>query len=626
MRRKLSWKLQAERPACLFRNVGLLAGTLALLSLLLGWAGSVPSVRSDRWLADVKYLSSNDLKGRGNGTPELDQAAAYIAGQFRQTGLQPLGGSYYQPFETVVGAELGQDNRLAVLPAAAKPFRLHQEFLPLSFSASGEQTGSLAFVGYGITAPEYGYDDYAGIDVGGRIVVVLRHEPQEKEENSVFRGRRLTRHAELVSKAINARNHGAVAMLLVNDPLNHSGDDLIHFGSLAGPSDVGIPVLHVKQEVVSAWMARAGRSLKEIQKAIDRDLTGDSFLLPAQLQVSVRADVEQQRRTLKNVAGYLPGSDPVLRDEIIVIGAHYDHLGLGGQNSLAPQQVGQIHHGADDNASGTAGLMELARLFSAQRARVRRSLLFLAFAGEELGLLGSSHYVEEPLLPLGRTIAMLNLDMIGRVQKKKLYIGGVGTSPGFRPLIEELNQDLQFQLDYSDSGYDASDHMSFNREQIPVLFFFSGLHGDYHKPSDTWEKQEPEETAWVLELVSRVVWRIDAAEERPPFTPVRRADRRQREEGEEDREAGYGPYFGSIPDFGETAKGVKFADVREGSPAAQAGLRAGDVLVSFDGKEVQNLYDFTYLLRGKSPGDEVPVVVLRGGRELKAAVKLASRE
>ena len=598
-----------------------LAAVLASLAVMAGAAGA-PAVRSDRWLADVKYLAGDELKGRGNGTPELDLAADYIAAQFREAGLKPLGSSYFQPFDAVVGADFGQSNGLALLSPEAVSYRLNQDFIPLGFSDSSEQTGALAFVGYGISAPEYDYDDYAGIDVSGKIVLVLRHEPQEEDDNSVFRGKQTTRHAELVSKAINARSHGAAAMLLVNDPVPHSGDRLLSFGSVRGPSNVGIPVFHVKQSVAAGWMAQANKKLEDLQKEIDRDLSNRSFVLPASLQLKVRADVQHRQRSLRNVIGYLPGNDPVLSKEVIVIGAHYDHLGLGEQDSLAPASAGQIHNGADDNASGTAGLLELARLFSAEPTRLRRSVLLMAFAGEELGLLGSAYYVEQPLLPVDRVIAMLNLDMIGRVRDQKLYVGGVGTSPGFRQLVQQENQELGFRLDFSDSGYEASDHMSFTRKQVPVMFFFSGLHGDYHKPSDTWDKVEPGETASVLELVRRIAWRIDEAEQRPQFVQVQRG----RPVASSGEGQGYGPYFGSIPDFGENSKGVKFADVRPDSPAGKAGLLAGDILVQFDGKDVQNLYDFTYMLRGKSPDDEVPVVVLRGEKEVRALVKLARRE
>jgi len=574
------------------------------------------------------------MKGRGSGSPELTQAANYIADQFKAIGLEPLNGTYFQPFEAVVGAEMGRNNSLALSGASGHSYRLNQDFIPLSFSATAEKSASLAFVGYGITASEYNYDDYAGIDVNGKIVVVLRHEPQEESDQSVFRGRQITRHAGLVNKAINARSHGAAALVLVNDPVNHSDDRLIRFGRIDGPADMGIPIIQVKQSVAAEWLRRSGRSLEDLQRAIDRDLSNQSFLLPADVELSIQAEVSQKKAVLHNVVGFLPGTDPALRDQVIVIGAHYDHLGLGDEDSLAPNAVGQIHHGADDNASGTAGMMELARFFSERSNRPRHSMLFMGFSGEEIGLLGSAHYVEQPLIPNERIKAMINLDMIGRVSRNRLYVGGVGTSPSFRQWVQEENQSAGFQLDFSDSGYGASDHMSFVRRDIPVLFFFSGLHTDYHKPTDTWEKQQPEETAKVLDLVSRVAKRIDSTEERLQFVRVERRDRAAQAAhgdaaapaGDPGESQGYGAYFGSIPDFAELERGVKFADVRAGSPADQAGLRAGDILMQFDGKEVRSLYDFTYYLREKKPGDEVPVMVVRDGQELRVTVKLGSRQ
>jgi hypothetical protein len=608
--------------------------TLPLVLLALVAAAGIASghIRSDRWLEDVKYLASPALKGRGSGSPELNEAANYIAEQFKKTGLETLNGSYFQPFEAVIGAELGQSNQVALLGSSRRTYRMRQEFVPLSFSGSGDKTAGVVFVGYGITAPEYNYDDYAGIDVTGKVVLVLRHEPQEQDNQSIFRGREITRYAGLVSKAITARNRGAAAMVLVNDPVPHTNDRLIGLNQIDGPSDIGIPVIQVTQAVANDWVRRAGRSLEDLQKAIDKDLSKQSFALPPDVEVRVQTDVRQRKAALRNVVGYLPGTDPAVRDRIIVIGAHYDHLGLGEQDSLAPNAAGQIHYGADDNASGTAGMMELARFFSEEANRPRHSLLFMAFSGEERGLLGSAHYVESPMIPLDRTVAMMNLDMIGRVSRNRLYIGGVGTSPQFRQWIQEENQGLGFQLDYSDSGYGASDHMSFVRRNVPVLFFFSGLHADYHKPTDTWEKQLPAETAKVLDLVSRVVKKVDATNEKLEFVRVQRQqqprDHGVAAPGEQtgDPGPGYGAYFGSIPDFGEVERGVKFADVRDGSPAAQAGLRPGDILISFDGKEVRNLYDFTDYLRAKRPGDEVPVVVLRGGQEVRATVKLGSRQ
>ncbi len=623
-----------------FAKVGArLARLAAVCALFLAPVSALAPVRGDRWLADVKYLASDELKGRGDGSPELDQAADYIAHEFRELKLEPFSGGYFQPFDATVGADLGPNNSLVSLETPPHAFQMRKDYIPLSFSGSGELTGNVAFVGYGITAPEYRYDDYAGIDAKGKIVVLLRHEPQEDDEKSVFLGKRMTRHAALYSKAMNARNHGAAAMLLVNDPVHHNEDKLIRFGD-GGTDSVGMLSFQVERSAAERWMKPSGHSLEELQKEIDKDLSNHSFLLPSTVQLKIEGDVKVKHATLKNVAGLLRGSDPKLRDEVIVIGAHYDHLGLGDYDSLAPDKIGQIHHGADDNASGTAGMMELARSFTADGARPRRSILFLAFAGEELGLFGSADYVKEPLLPLDRTVAMLNLDMIGRVKGNKLYVGGVGTSPGFRSLVTEENKsengDPAFQIDFSDTGYDASDHMSFARKDVPVMFFFSGLHADYHKPTDTWDKMEPEAVARVLALVARVAKRIDAADERPVYVQAR-ADRRNHGNGEGERptaesgsqgegQSGYGPYFGSIPDFGEQTNGVKFADVREGSPAGKAGLKAGDILTEFDGKPVQNLYDFTYALQAKNVDDVVPVVVLRGGEKVRVMVKLGRRE
>jgi hypothetical protein len=606
------------------RLVGLFALILAGASLAFAAA-----INSSRWLNDARYLSSPEMKGRGSGLPELDKAADYIANEFRRAGLEPIGSSFFQPFTASTGADLGRENVLAAVGPAARTYRLRTDFIPLSFSGSGDKTGALAFAGYGITAPEYNYDDYKGIDVSGRIVLVLRHEPQETEEGSIFRGRETTRHAEFVNKAINARNHGAIALLVVNDPVNHSGRDdrLVPFGAASGPENLGIPVVQIKQEVATAWMQQAGYSLIELQKAIDRDLSSQSRLLPESLKINLKADVRQVRSDLKNVIGVLRGSDPKLRDEYIVIGGHYDHLGYGEQGgSMAPSQTGQIHHGADDNASGTAGVMELARILSQERSGLRRSVLFMLYSGEELGLLGSAHYVQQPLVPIDRTIAMLNLDMIGRLNNNKLFVGGTGTSPGFRKLLEGENGASGFDLDFSELGYAASDHASFGRSGVPVMFFFTGLHADYHKPSDTWEKLDPVGTAKILELVARVTRRIDATDARPAYTAPPPRGRGGSRTADAPPQPGYGVYFGSMPEFGYSEPGVKFADIREGSPASVAGLRAGDVLIKFDGSEIRSLEDFTYALQGKQPGDTVAVVVRREGKDFQASVKLGRRE
>src|SRR5581483_3291198 len=336
------------------------------------------------------YLASPELRGRATGSPELEKAAHYIANQFHSFGLKPIDGkSYFQAFNVTTNAKLGPANKFEyTLDGKTTELTFHDAFIPFNFSSRAKLSGEVVFVGYGITAPEYHYDDYAGVDVKGRIVLVLRHEPQENSSTSVFDGKRLTRHAEFISKVINARNHGAAGLIVINDPLNHSGadDTLIPFNGMSGPGDLGLISMQVKQSVAAEWLKSTGHSAEELQRLIDSDLSNHSFAFPDSFQLNIRADVRQRRSDLKNVVGLLPGGDPKLRDQVIVIGGHYDHLGLGEYGSLAPSLKGQIHHGADDNASGTAGIMELARMLSADRENLRRSILFIAFAGEELGL------------------------------------------------------------------------------------------------------------------------------------------------------------------------------------------------------------------------------------------------
>jgi len=289
---------------------------------------------------------------------------------------------------------------------------------------------------------------------------------------------------------------------------------------------------------------------------------------------------------------------------------------------MAPSMAGTVHPGADDNASGTAGVIELARWFATQ-PKQKRGILFLCFAGEEMGLLGSAYYVAHPELPLGQAVAMINMDMIGRIREGKVYIGGTATGSTLRPMVERVAPKYQLNVDFSDGpASGGSDHVSFTTGQVPALFFFSGLHGDYHKPSDTWDKIDAPDAAKLLQMVAEVAEDLREAPDRPQFVRVAPAPTPMGG----GTGSGYGPWFGSVPDFGEGVKGVKFADVREGSPAAKAGLKAGDVMVEFDGKKIENLYDFTYALQAKKVGDEVMVKVLRDEKPVEAKVTLARRQ
>jgi hypothetical protein len=573
---------------------------------------------SQHYLDDIKALTVPAMEGRGDGTKGLTLAAHLIEQRYKSLGLDPAGkNSYFQPFTLVTGARLKADNHFQIQTGTTKAaLKRDQDFVPFSFSSSGSASAAVVFAGYGVSANEFGYDDYDKMDVKDKIVVVLRYEPSGFSAKSGNTG--LTQHSQLISKAINARNHGAKALVLLNGKLSAGEDDLLtRFGSVSGPVNGGILLLQVKNAVAESWFKAAGKSLAEIQDQINSSTKPGSFAFPDNLHVSLKVDIENTQATANNVLAYLPGQT----DEYVIIGAHYDHLGRGNFDSLAPSQIGQIHPGADDNASGTAGVLELARRFAPLKGKLRRGILFASFAGEELGLLGSAEWVKNPTLPLDKAVAMLNMDMIGRIKDDKVYIGGVGTGSTFQSTLEQAQSKTNFKIEYSAGGYASSDHTSFVTKRIPVLFFFSGLHSDYHKPSDTWEKINADAALRLLDLVSSVSQQIASASDRPSFITVVENKPAAGASG-----SGYGPYFGSIPDFGQVENGVKFSDVKPGSPAAKAGLKAGDVLVQFGDKPIKNLYDFTDALRRSKVGDVVEVKVLRDGQPVSATVTLEQRK
>jgi Peptidase family M28/PDZ domain/PA domain len=594
--------------------------SLWLLSLAIVANAAPQSIgRTDptSYLDDVKALTASSMEGRGDGTKGLTRAAHLLESRYKSLGLKPAGtNSYFQPFTVITGAKLKSHNRITVTEGTQKrDLKLNQEFVPFSFSASGSVTAPLVFAGYGATAEEFGYDDYSGIDVKDKIVVVLRYEPPGFAEKSGNTG--LTRHAQLISKAINARNHGARAIVLLNGKLGDGEEDtLTRFGSVSGPENTGIVLVQLKNDVGDNWFRIAGKSVAEVQGQLNHSTKPQSFVFPDQLHVSINVDIETTRATVNNVLAYLPGKT----DEYVIIGAHYDHLGYGNYDSLAPSQIGQIHPGADDNASGTAGVLELARALAPIKGTLQRGILFASFAGEELGLLGSAHWVQQPTLPLEKAVAMLNMDMIGRIKDDKVYVGGIGTGSTLKAAIEQAQAKSNFKIEYSPGGYSASDHTSFVTKRIPVLFFFSGLHSDYHKPSDTWDKINSQGAARLVDVVGDTGLQLASAPDRPTFIAV-----------VEDKplagaSGGYGPYFGSIPDFGQVENGVKFSDVKPASPAAKAGLKAGDILVQFGDKPIKNLYDFTDALRRSKVGDVVDVTVMRDGKTVQASVKLEQRK
>jgi Zn-dependent M28 family amino/carboxypeptidase len=594
-----------------------------------------PSV--DRLKKDVSYLASDQLDGRRTGTAGADEAARYIASEFSKIGLKPGVARYLQSFPYVAGVELGKNNRLSTNELT---LTVGKDWMPLGFSTNGNlEKAAAILVGYGITASDLNHNDYSNPKVAGRIAIAFSGTPDGDNPHSQF-----ARHEDVRWKAIAARNAGAKALLVIARENNFNEDRLsrLHFDNTGG--DAGFPVIAISRQSAEQLL---NKPLTEIEQAA-KSKTDAAY---AEVASSINLAVEVIRRNVPayNVVGVLEGSDPVLKNENIVIGAHYDHLGRGGSGSLSPTS-GEIHHGADDNASGTAGMLELARIFSTQKARPKRTLIFIAFGGEEEGLLGSAYYVNHPLTPLTNTVAMINMDMIGRMRDRKLVIGGVGTAAEWKQIITQANtaQSLQvttnspapvkgvpivvsangkpivtvdpngaFELTMNEDGYGPSDHSQFYGKQIPVLFFWTGTHSDYHKPSDTFEKINYDDEARILKLVAAIVRDVDGAAKRLTY---------QTAKADPPRGGGFRVYLGTIPNYADSTNGLLIDGVREGSPAEKGGIKAGDRIVKIGPREVKNVYDYTAALGEMKAGQEYVFEVVRGAEKLTLKVTPEARK
>ena len=411
-------------------------------------------------------------------------------------------------------------------------------------------------------------------------------------------------------------------MIFVTGPLYHAEevDDLIPLRNDYSGTDHRLPAISMRLSVVSPWLASAGVDLKAWQEEDDRTLKAHGSPLPA-VHLDVTTDLRKTTADAWNVVGRIPGSDPALAAQAIVVGAHYDHLGVGGPESLAPDQYGSIHNGADDNASGTAALLAVAEALRRAPAPPRRTVFLAAFSGEEEGLLGSSRFVHDPPIPLERIVFMLNMDMVGRLRGDKLTVSGLGTSDGFQEAVASAAAMQRLQIQPDRSGFGASDQTVFYTKGVPVLFLFTGPHQDYHRPEDDADRIVYDGLARIAAVAVNLSTRFANADAAPTFRKV-----------DDDRPSGggggrgYGPYFGSIPDFGEPpAPGVLLSGVRAGSPAETAGVRAGDLIVRFGGTEVRNLEDYTFALRKRKPGDVVEIVVVREGQQVTLSATLEKR-
>jgi hypothetical protein len=638
---------------------------------------------------DVKKLASDDWEGRGLGTKGIDQAADFLAAEFKRLGYNTelFDGTPFQKFNVTVSNKLGkaERNNLAFEPTEKEsasgqplnmlPLLLGKSFTPLSIGGSGKVDLPIVFVGYGISSKDDKYDDYEGVDVKNKAVIILRHEPQQKNPHSPFDGTSDSMHAPLMKKVSNAYQHGAAAVLFVTDEVEIRGkvaaqrkrwqealekaktefdslakvknddlealdeerlrlmrvieklktqgtdlgtefDPLLPFERGDASDSRRLPVVHVRRLLIDQLFKASGHpTLAKLEEEIDKDLKPQSFEVKGyRLQGEVQ--VERVDAEVKNVVAVMEGEGP-LADETIVIGAHYDHLGRGDAGSL---QVGskEIHNGADDNASGTAVLLDIARRLAGKK--LPRRIVFIAFTGEERGLLGSGHYVHNALYPLSKTVAMLNMDMVGRLKNDDLVVYGTGTAKEFDALVTKLNDrdPFHFTIKREPGGFGPSDHASFYAAKIPVFHFFTGLHNDYHRPSDDIDKLNIEGMRRIGEFVTEFALAI-ANEPKPPEYQQAGSEKFGRGGTEK---KGSRPYFGSIPDLGSTAEGYALQGVAKDGPAEKGGLKAGDIIIGVAENKIGNLDDFDSALRKFKGSDVVEITVKRDGKEQKFKVTL----
>jgi Peptidase family M28/PDZ domain/PA domain len=595
----------------------------------------------ERMKHDVTFLAADAQEGRAPGTKGIEVSADYIASVFKKAGLKHAPGAdgYFQPFFISAGVYLKKDQFLVFNGPEDKSVKpqFAGDFTPLAIgTARILEKVPVVFAGYGITAknsprhPGLDYDDYAGVDVKDKAVLILRREPQQHDEASPFEGKKDSTYATFQHKAVNAFQHGAAAVILVNNlaGLDGAGDRVLAF-SQAGVTPISnIPFLMMTRDQADKFLKAAGEpSLEDLEKQIDSDLKPRSREIP-DWTLTAKIYIEGEKIETKNVVGVLEGAG-LHAKETVIIGGHYDHLGRGGMlsGSLAIFSK-EIHNGADDNASGTSMVLELARRLAARPDPLPRRVVFMAFSGEERGLLGSQYYVNHPLIPLDETVMMINCDMVGRMSSSgDLTMVGTGTTPGIGTLVDALGQSAGLKVKkvagLSD-GFGGSDHESFYNKGVPVLFAFTGLHGDYHRPSDDSYRINYIGMGRIADYLELITLDIARRPERPSFLKL--AEARRQPAGGDTARRGTSVSLGIMPDYAyEKKDGLRITGVRDGGPADKAGLKDGDRIVRCGSKQVGTIYDYMESMTQFKPGDKLDLVVIRDGEELKLQATLGGR-
>ena len=576
-----------------------------VLFLFIGFAliqskrSSTPSdITKNELMNHIRYLSHEKREGRYPGSRGSKDAISYIVKKFKSYGVQPgANNSFIQSFNIKTGIQLGDSNFIKI---NNNPLNVNKEFIPLSFSGQGKSSGKAVFVGYGfkINNNDIIWDDYKQIDVNGKWAIIMRHSPDRENKTSLY-----SEHSSLHKKMIVARDEGAIGVLYVSQT---EDKDLFPLEYLPNYKNAEIPVIHLSNEVSDNLFKKLGWTRKKIQQKMNSTLSPINFDLGNTI-IEAKVNLALITSRAANIVGLIKSGNREFRDEYVVIGAHFDHIGYGGHSSGSrTKKTNIIHQGADDNASGTSGLLELAQKLSSQKGRLKRSILLIGFDAEEKGLLGSNYFTENPTIPIDKIATMINMDMIGRMKDSTFTVGGVGTSPIFLDLLDSLSRQKPYKINKTLPGFGPSDHAAFYSKNIPVLFFFSGFHDEYHTPEDTWKLINLNGQKDIVDFIYDTVFFLARTSKRPVFTksgPIN------------------GPTkvpnllkitFGIVPSYSSSEIGLEIDQISnsEGS-AAKAGLLKGDIIKSINKKIVKDIYEYMERLNDLKPGMIIPVEVER---------------
>jgi len=560
-------------------------------------------ITNNEIMGHIRYLSHENRSGRYPGTRGSKDVIAYMVKQLKSYGVKPgVKNSFVQPFDITTGIELKDGNFALINGDSLIP---EKDYLPLSFSSNGYTSGELVFAGYGfnIVEGDLRWNDYEGLNVEGKWVVVMRHGPERESQHSPY-----APHFPLHKKMLTARDMGAAGVVFISQ-IEDQGLSQLQY--MPGYKDSGIPVIHMANDVADRLLRSLGWSRQKIQETMNRSLESINFEIEGKV-LKTNIGLEHIKTRAANVIGEIRSGNRKYRDEYVVIGAHFDHVGRGGpgSGSRKPDQD-VVHPGADDNASGTAGLLEIAQKLASQKSRLKRSVLLIGFDAEEKGLLGAKHFVHNPVVSLDNVITMINMDMIGRMKDSTVTVGGVGTSPSFEPLIDSLKGGRDFNVSMSKSGFGPSDHAAFYSENVPVLFFFSGFHDEYHTPEDTWKNINLQGTTDIVNLVYDVAYHLTRTNQTPNYS----------ESGSKQPEIStrkkFNVTFGIMPSYGSTEVGLEVdAILKKDGPAAMAGMQKGDVIKAINGKNIKDIYEYMDRLGELKGGMTVPVKIKRNGGEI----------